>query len=173
MKIKKLAIILLIVSIITILCIYFFLKKDEYVTNKDINFLIVSSYSNYAEEPHFNGTAIADNGNIYTWNEIGHDNTKKYKIGTVEGLQKYILKEAKIKNKKASSDDLNKLKDYITNLEDKITLKYSGADQGTSTISVIIDGNKEITLKSTGDVIGKNKTKEAQKILKIIDKYLQ
>lgn len=173
MKIKKIAIILLIVSIITILFIYFFLKKDEYVTNKDINFLIVSSYSNYAWEAHFKGTAIADNGNIYTWDEYGKVNKKGYKIATAEGLQKYILKESKLKNKKVSNNDLNKLKEYITNLEDKITFKYPGADQGTSTISVIIDGNEEITLKSTGDVIGKNKTKEAQKIIKIIDKYLQ
>ena len=58
-------------------------------------------------------------------------------------------------------------------LKDDIKINYPGADQGTTTISVITENNEEIVLKKTGDSVGENKTYESQAILEIVEKYFK
>ena len=60
----------------------------------------------------------------------------------------------------------------VSKIEDNIKITYPGADQGTNTIAVINEKNNEIVLKESGDSVGENYTKEAQELLKLIEKYL-
>ena len=172
MKIKKL-IIIVVILIISILFYILFMRKNGYVgNNNDAKLLAINTYSNYATGIQFYGTAIFDNGYIYIWREYNNSNTKNYKIGTIEGLEEYILNEAKIKIKKVSNNDLEQIKELVSKIEDNIKITYPGADQGTNTIAVINEKNNEIVLKESGDSVGENYTKEAQELLKLIEKYL-
>jgi len=171
MNIKKKLILIvgLIVMIVGIL-FYVLFEKNEINTNAQI--LIVNSYSNYAWGFQFHGTAICDDGSILTWNNVKESNLKmEYDIGTTEGLKQYILNEGKLKIRKVSNNDLEKLKEQISKLEDKIELTYPGADQGTTSIYVINTNNDKIILKCTGDCIGENQTLESKEILRIVEKY--
>ena len=172
MKIKKLIVIVTIL-IISILFYILFMRKNGYVeNNNDAKLLAINTYSNYATGFQFYGTAIFDNGYIFFWREYNDSNTKNYKIGTVEGLEEYILNEANLKIKKVSNHDLEQIKELVSKLEDNTEITYPGADQGTNTIAVINEKNNEIVLKESGDSVGENYTKEAQELLKLIEKYL-
>lgn len=172
MKTNKLIIILVIlVIIITLFCILF-AKENKYSSNTaDFKLLVIDTYSNYAYGSQFYGTAIFDNGYIYTWKEDNNSNTQKYKIGTSEGLKEYILNEGKRKTKRVSNNDLELIREYVSQIQDDIKITHSGADQGTKSIYVIDEENNEIILKCSGDSNGENTTKEAKELLELIEKY--
>lgn len=160
----------LIVMISIVVIVSLIPKRSDYI---DTKFVILNTYSNYAWTTNFQGSAIYDDGTIYTWNETNKNKLNEYQIGTPQGIKKYIEDEAKKSNKKVSDRDLIELKKYINSLKDNIKLQYPGADQGTNTISVITNNNIEIVLKKTGDSVGENKTQESQNIIKIVEKYFE
>lgn len=156
---------------LSIIAIYSFSPQKS--TNQDTKFMIIDTYSNYAWGTQFKGTAIYDDGSIYTWNETDNTKLSNYKLGTPEGLKDFIKKEAKQTKGIINEKDLNNLKKYISTLEDNIKISYPGADQGTNTTSVINENNEEIVLKKAGDSVGENETHESQEILKIVEKYIK
>lgn len=174
MKNKKLIIILVVaLLIITTISIYIlFTKKNENTSsNENAKLLVVQKYSNYAWGFSFSGTAIFDNGSIYTWKESDNSITKEYEIETIEGIKEYILNEADLKTKKVSKKDLKQIKEQISKIDDDIKIEHPGADMGTETIFVIDEKDNKIILRETGDSVGENQTKEAQELLNIIEKY--
>lgn len=176
---KKFIFIFLAILILILICIFVFYKIFIRYNVSDSNnkILIEKSYSNYAYKAVFNGEIIFSDGSIYTCSFAGSMNdSKNYNINSEEGLKEYIINYGVRKIKKVSSSDLKEIENCIVNLNDtisnnKFALNYIGADQGTSSISVWKDG-KEIILKSSGDVVGENKTEYSQKLLSIIDKYI-
>jgi len=168
---NKLKIIILLLGILIIGVFgYFFFGKNEINPNAEL--LVVSSYSNYAWGFQFYGTAIFDDGSILTWNNEKDSKSKvKYNLETNEGLKEYILNEGKLKSIKVSNNKLEKMKENIEKLEDKIEIEMPGADQGTTSIYVINPDNDKITLKYTGDWNGENQTVESKEILKIVERF--
>lgn len=135
--------------------------------------IAVSSYSNYAWSAQYKGVAILNDGSIYKWDEKDSEKLGNYKLGTIEGVQDFILNEGNKKITKVSDDDLTQIKDYINKIENDIEVNYVGADMGTEQILVINNNNEEIILKSTGDAMGENKSENAQTLLGILEKYLK
>ena len=170
-KITKIIVISAFIAFMSIIIAQSFIQKRN--DNNQIKFMILNTYSNYAWGMTFNGSVIYDDGTIYTWNETSQNKINQYNIGTAKGLKEYIVNEATKSNKKVNENDLNNLKKYIGTLKDDIKINYPGADQGTTTISVITENNEEIILKKTGDSVGENKTYESQAILEIVEKYLK
>ena len=175
-KRNLLIILLLIIVIIIGFFIYKFYDNRHYrdELSKDAKKILVEeSYSNYAWTAQFSGTAIFNDGTIYSWNS---DNNKKengnYNINSADGLKSYILENGKKRLKRVTSEDIEKIENYINNLEDSIDIGYPGADQGTNRISVWNSDNQEIKLSLKGDSVGENKSEIAQELLKLIDRYL-
>jgi hypothetical protein len=167
---KKLKILIVLGILIIGVFGYFFFGKNKINPNAEL--LIINSYSNYAWGFQFHGTAIFDDGSILTWNNVKESNSKiEYDIGTTEGLKQYILNEGKLKIRKVSNNKLEKIKENIEKLEDKIEIEMPGADQGTTSIYVINANNEKITLKYMGDWNGENQTVESKEILEIVEKY--
>ena len=146
--------------------------KDE-LSKDNKKILIEKSYSNYAWSAQYNGMAIFNDGTIYSWNLTGNmKDLENYNVNSADGLKNYILENGKLENKKISAKDLEKIEEYINNIEDSIEIKYPGADQGTTTISAWNSNGKEIILSVKVDSVGENKTNNAQELLKIINRYL-
>lgn len=142
--------------------------------------LIVSSYSNFAWAPSFSGTAIFDDGTIYSWEFNGstYEDYKKYigfsNIETKKGLEKFIIKKGTMKLKTVSQEDLKHIKDYINNLNiENISYKTDchGADMGTSYTS-IYKNDVEYKLREHGDCDGESKNNNVQDLLNLISKYM-
>lgn len=154
---KKVTIIIIVALVIAIIGILIITKPKEEKEYQAPAFLIVKSYSNYAWSTVFNGIAIFEDGTIYSWDyeEITDGNYNDYignnDISTQSGIKDFILNKGTKKTEKVSDDDLNELKKYINNLNDEEDKKY--------------------TLSINGDCEGQSKTKNAKKILDIINKY--
>ena len=137
--------------------------------NNDAQLLVVKSYTNYAWGFQSTGSAIFDDGSILTWNN--NSVVSKNNLMTNEGVKQFILNNGKLKSAKVADKDLEKIKENISKLEDKIEIEMPGADQGTTNIYIVNDNNDKIDLKYTGDWIGENQTEESKEILKIVKKY--
>ena len=166
-------IVIIIVAIIgTTICKNILIKADK-------SLLAVNSYSNFAWSPSFSGTAIFDDGTIYSWKFHGTSNMdyKKYigmnNIDTKKGLEKFIIKKGSKKIKYVSQNDLKLLKELINNLSVDNTnyqKECHGADMGTSSISVYKE-NEEYKLAEYGDCDGESKSNNVQELLTLIKKY--
>lgn len=133
--------------------------------NKEV--LIVKSYSRKDWEM-YNGWAIFNDGTIYSY-------SGNFNISSVDELKNDIFE---INSKKLSSykrvpaKDIEKIEEYINNIEDSIEIEDSETIQGTTIISAWNSNGKEIKLSVKGDSFGENKTSNAQELLKIVNKYL-
>ena len=177
MKKTIIKLLILISIVIAITCTLLLLNNNNSKSkarqniSKSPDLLAINSYSNYAWGYSFSGTAIFSDGSIYTWKENDSSDVENYDLQTTKGLEEYILKEGKLKNKKVSDKDLKEIKKHINKVDDDINIKHPGADIGTYSITIINKNNKQITLKCSGDSTGENQTENSQKLLKIIEKY--
>ncbi len=133
--------------------------------NKEV--LIVKSYSRQDWEM-YNGWAIFNDGIIYSY-------SGNYNISSADELKNNIfeINSKKLSSyKKVPAKDLEKIEEYINNIEDSIEIEDSETNQGTTTISAWNLNGKEIKLSVKGDSFGENKTNNAQELLKIVNKYL-
>jgi len=147
-------------------------SKDE-SNNDSRRILIKKSYSNYAWGSQFNGKAIFSDGTIYSWDSKNEsDDWRNYDLSSIDELTDFLSEYGNLENTKVSEEDLEKIKDYINDLEDDIDIRHPGADMGTTVISAINSDNEKIDLKLKGDSEGENKTKNAQELLEIINNYL-
>ena len=174
-KRNLLIILLLIIVIIIGFFIYKFCDNKNYkdtLNKENKRILVESSYSNYAWTAQFSGTVIFNDGTIYSWNSNNKKENGNYNINSTDGLKSYVLENGKKRLKRVTSKDIEKIENYINNLEDTIDIEYPGADQGTSRISVWNSDDQKITLSLKGDSVGENKSEIAQELLKLIDRYL-
>ena len=172
-------IVTLIVIIIGIFIGYKINGKNRQYQNKSI--LVSVSHSNYAWGITFSGSAIFDDGTIYSWdfNDSDDNDYTKYigdnNIDTKKGLEKFILNKGNIKVKKVSNNDLEKIENYINNLTEEDTnfdITCHGADIGDTTISVY-KNDEQLVLSRSGDCDGNSNSYSALKLLALIDKYLK
>lgn len=180
MKKKLLLLIVFILIVITLIALYspsnHTSSLAQYRPELDIvdkKILAEKSYSNFAWGVQYTTSIIFNDGTIFTWNFSGslndypffNNDSKEYRIN-------YILENGTKESKKVSITDLELMENSIESLEDSIKIKYPGADQGTSCTSVWNSNGTEIKLRLSGDAEGKNKEKNAKKILEIIDNYI-
>lgn len=175
MKNRKIIFILLFIFIIII--IFFIINNNinktyrAEITNIEKEILAEKAYKNYAWGFQYRGKAIFDDGYIYEWdiNELNY----RYEANTVDEQVKWILDNGTCINKKVTLKDLEKIEENINLLEDNIKIEGYGADMGANYIVVWNRNKEKIKLKESGDNIGENKSEEAQKLIRIIDKYLK
>lgn len=175
MKKIIMALVACIIAVILVLVIHKFningIAQNEDVAVDELKVIAISSFSNYAWSAQYRGMAIFNDGSIYSWDETDKETMGKYKLGTADGVQEFILNEGYKNLAKVLKNDLVKIKELINQVENNIELNHVGADMGTTTISVINENNEEIKLKASGDSMGENKTEKAKELLEILDKY--
>ncbi len=149
------------------------LSSIDESNNHSRKILIEKSYSNYAWGSQYNGKAIFSDGTIYSWDSKNEsDNWRNYNLTSIDELTDFLFDYGILEDTKVSKEDLEKIEEYINDLEDEIDIKHPGADMGTTVISAIKSDGKKIDLKLKGDAEGENKTKNAQELLEIINNYL-
>ncbi|MBQ6539047.1 MAG: hypothetical protein IJL76_02085 [Bacilli bacterium] len=125
--------------------------------NSNNNKLIEFSYSNYAWSYVYYGEMIMDSGDIYLFN-CGEKNS-------------YDSKECLTRKVESIDDkDLDKLLKYRETIQEKYSTKNEMNDYGEISISMIKD-DIEIILIGKGDNKITNKSKDIDKVLKILKKY--
>ena len=89
---KSRKIIIVVLIILIVLIIFLIYKKNVENNDSDSSLLAVSSYSNYGFYDDFKGTAIFNNGSIYTWNmNKFRSSDTKYDLNSIDGLKKFVL----------------------------------------------------------------------------------
>ena len=142
-------------------------SADSNFGGKCRSFILVKEYSNYAWGISHSGSAVCDNGDIYTWRKYNQDYGE---IG-------YSLSDAWIKKNgyvtsSIPNSDLNKLDNLIKDVQDEeFKSECLGADMGSTETKVWKNG-KWILLRKHGDCDGESFSRTAQGILNIADKYL-
>lgn len=180
MKKKLLLVITFILIVITLIALYSQSNQTpplaQYRPELDIvdkKILAEKSYSNFAWGVQYTTSIIFDDGTIFTWNFSGSLNDYPFFTNDSKEYRKnYILENGTKESKKVPITDLEFMENFIESLEDSIKIKYPGTDQGTSCTSVWNSNGTEIKLRLSGDAEGKNKEKNAKKILEIIDNYI-
>lgn len=165
----------IILAIITILIFFKINKKDG-----SDNMVIASlEYSNFAWAPTYYGTAILNDGSIYTWefskntNKEYLDYVKGYELDNENGFTKFVLDKGSKSLKKVSRKDLDKIIDLKNNLTNKDTtyeVKCPGADMGSKNIYIFKNKSK-LSLKESGDCNGNSTSKNALELIDLIEKY--
>lgn len=150
--------IILSIIIILLIIIFILLKNSNYNDFNDNDIIIESSFSNYAKIPTYKGTIICNNGDIYSIKLKSNNNFITHK-----------------KLKHVSSNDLEKMKSYISEIESNYNSKSLGADIGTQELCIykVVDGKKEkITLEASGDNEIKNTSENTKELILLIKRYI-
>lgn len=176
MKKKSPLVLVLIVLIPVVLIGLFILEKDGSMLSSKRKILVEKSYTNYAWGERYRGMAICDDGTIYKW-DMPEEYFDEMVIFDTKTSLKYesdmILKYATKNNKSVSSKELEILKTNISNLSSYMSKNYGGNDMGSNIISVWnYDNGSRVVIKESGDFRGENTSEEAQRIIKIVNKYL-
>lgn len=175
MKNKKVIFMLIFIFIIILIGGIMIINKNKlYRTelgNSEKEILVEKAYRNHAWGFQYRGKAIFNDGSIYEW-EINEPHYR-YEEDSIDEHVKWILDNGICINKKVTERNLEKIEENINILEDDIKVEGYGADMGSNYIVVWNTNKKKIKLKESGDNIGENKSVEAQKLIKIIDKYLK
>jgi hypothetical protein len=179
---KKVLISIVVIIIIVIIGLFIcFINNSKTYREDNPNNEILASIikSNYAWGVTFSGSAIFNDGTIYSWNFDG-SNMNEFKeyvgnnnIDTQDGLKNFVLNKASKQSKKVSNEDLEKIEKNINNLTDKDTkfdVNCHGADRGDTSIYVY-KNNEQLRLSRRGDCDGQTNSSSGSKILSIINKY--
>lgn len=176
MKKNKMINLLLIIIIAIILIGIFITHKDRPLYSGKRGILVEKSYINYAWGRVYKGMAICEDGTIYEW-DMGNeyfDELLYLNRFSIQDSSDKILKYAVKKQRKVRKSDLEILKKSIDSLKDKYSSENVGNDMGSNAILVWdYTNNKIIPIKESGDFRGENKTIQAKKIIRIVNKYLK
>ena len=166
---------IIIVICVFVLCIVALIFENKIFDTKDSelndSFLIEKSYINFAWDFTYEGKVIDASGNIYSWNTFDKNDIKD--VSTKDTFTVFLKNKATLLDQKVSSSDLKKIKEYIKSIneEDYADLECRGADQGSKSI-VLYKERLIIKLSESGDCNGTISSKEAEELIKIVDKYL-
>ena len=172
---KSRKIIIVVLIILIVLIIFLIYKKNVKNNDSDSSLLAVSSYSNYGFYDDFKGTAIFNNGSIYTWNmNKFRSSDTKYDLNSIDGLKKFVLNYGrKVKNvSKKDLEQINIFTNNLTNEEVAYDKECRGADMGMEAIKVYNKSKDVFILKESGNCEGNSKSKNAKKLIVLIEKYL-
>lgn len=165
--------IILVILIVTSIIVFFNIKQysisahypekslltDTFANYIDIDddILVEYSYTAWTEVYTYYGQLITNKGDIYNFN---CNNTNEY------DATKCITK----KKGTISFTDLNRIKDYIDNIDANYKTKTISNEEGELTIS--FNKNDEIIiLEGKGDSNVTNTSKDSKKLLKLLKKY--
>lgn len=109
---RKILILLGIVILVIIIGSIFYIIHNLQKSNGNNNILIEDSYINWAWGFQYSGQVICEDGSIYSFDMSGDYGTKVPE--DLKGLNKFILKNAKLENARVSDSDLEKMKEYIS-----------------------------------------------------------
>ena len=173
---KKIINLVLIILIPLVLIGLLVFKENMTISSSDRKILVESSYTNYAWGYIYDGMAICEDGTIYKWDmdsdyfNVKYSSEDNYNLRNDSNrILKYSVKEERM----VSNSDMIELKKNISKLENNIDMHNVGNDIGSDAIIVWDYSNGEkITIKETGDFEGENNTREAQNIIRIVNKYL-
>ncbi|MDR1123210.1 MAG: hypothetical protein LBL61_01060 [Elusimicrobiota bacterium] len=147
-------------------------QKTADVDNKRI--LIEFSGSNWAWAFFYKGTVVCNDGTIYSFNFSG-DRTIANLLSqdpALRELNEIILNRATQSSEKMSETDLQELKNYLKGIKATYKEQSVANDEGQSSIKFYdFEKNEKIIIKSCGDRNITNKSKNINKILKILQKY--
>ena len=175
---KRITIISIIIAIILIIIGVVIGYRNTNNTNKSL--LVVRTYAKYTSSSRFDGTAIFDDGSVYSWNFKGSTD-KEYKkyidnnnIDTKKGLEKFILKRGKKRSNKVPSNELEEIKRIVNSLTEKDTNYEVGcsATQSGNFSTVAFKDTTRYEIKVSGACDGTSKTTNSSRILAIANKYL-
>lgn len=141
--------------------------------------LVVDLYDNHAWDSSMSGTAIFDDGTLYTWNynesQDGafNDYIKDYDINTLDGLKEFILDKGSRSDVIIPNSKLDYLKTGISHLEDDIDYIYScpGADMGQHTLSINKNGNL-VAIGQYGDCVGYSTSQSVVYLISTIGDFI-
>ena len=132
--------------------------------------LIRYSYYNMAWGFSYSGLVVCRDGSIY---EFKFDN--KDQLETTDDIElkaKNILDNTTEKVGKMDKDDLKRLKELLSTVEDNTTSNHVAYDFGQSSIIYYnYKTNETITIKSSGDYNTYNTSDNIDEILDILEKY--
>ena len=166
---------ILITIIVTLVLVYvsfyYFISKSDVSTE---TIILASSYINYAWGFQYNGKAICDSGNIYSFSKS--DRAAYVSASTdLETLNNYILSGDTKFVGRVNDKDLKTMKEYAKTIDNNYTEAASGGnDMGANVISIWdYDKNEKTLLKETGDWNKENTSENAKKLNELIEKYMK
>lgn len=172
MKKNKMIIIVAIVLVIVIgIATLLICKNSE--ESKD-SLLLVSSNYDMKYGASFGGTAIFNDGSIYTWY---YSSTKSeynnyvgsYSINTKDGFKEFIMDKAKKKEEKISSKDLSKIKKIIKKIKEEDIKLNCNANEIKYSELVIYKKDEIFRLNISEDCSSSNES--INELLSIINNY--
>ena len=175
---KKRIIFVLFIIIVLIVSLGIYIKTNQNKESEDHQrntLIVVNLYYNNAWTRICGGSAIFNDGSIYTWNLKGEQaNFDSNQLNNRKEMEQYILKNAQKEENSISKEDLKKLKNYIKKLssdEETITLTCIGNDMGSGYYIVWKDDKTSKILSINGDCYGSLDNQYAEKIENISNKY--
>lgn len=143
---------------------------------KEDQLLVVDSHINFAWRFNFHGSAIFSDGSIYIWDSNkSSDNKPVFDLDKVEVLKEYIKANGIKKDDRVAEEDLEKIKEIISQLtkkETKFTSEHQAYDMGGYSLSVY-KNDVEIELRESGDFVGGSSNRKVSKLISLARKYLK
>jgi gamma-glutamylcyclotransferase (GGCT)/AIG2-like uncharacterized protein YtfP len=141
---------------------------DAPLNSSDI--LIENSYINFAWGFVYYGQVICVDGSIYSFDA----SAKGESDHTFTELSEFILEYAVLEEERVSEEDLQKIREYSSGIDPNQQSKPESTafDAGSNRILLYdYENKKEITLIESGDYESRNTSKDADKLIKIVEKY--
>lgn len=134
--------------------------------------LVEKHYLNYAFSFDHKGTILCTDGTIYNYAYSKQDELPSKPYEKISEESDDVISHVTTFEGRVSEDDLALLKDLLGSVTADYEYDNVAMDQGEDTIIYYdYEDNEIITLKSTGDSIVKNNSKNITKILKTLDYY--
>lgn len=141
-------------------------------TLKNKRILVEKHYINYAFDFDHKGIVICTDGTIYNFVYSSQEDLPTRPYEKIIEASDDVLSHATTFEGRVPEDELARLTDLLTTIEADYEYDNVAMDKGEDTIIYYdYEGNEIITLKSGGDSIVTNKSKNANKILTILEDY--
>ena len=171
MKKKSMIIIASIVLVVVGIIVLFVCKNGK--ESGDLPLVVVSNYDmKYGAS--FGGTAIFNDGSIYTWyyssTKSDYNNyVGSYSINTRDGFKEFIVDKAKKKEEKVSSGDLLKIKKLVKKIKEEDTKLNCNVDYVKYSEIVIYKKDDVLKLSTSEECSSENNI--IKELVSIINGY--
>ena len=174
---KKTIIIGSIILVIILTLVFILSSKPK--TIEDAEVLVVSKDFNFKSGATFGGSAIFDNGMVYTWYYSSTKSDYNHYIGsyslyTKDGIKKFIMDKGKLLDKSVSYSDLSQIKSLINKLKEEDV--QSNCNEGKniySTLTLYKQDEEYKLVTSSKECEEHNPTETMKKLQDILGNYLK
>ena len=134
--------------------------------------LVEKHYLNYAFSFEHEGTIVCTDGTIYNYKYSNEDELSPTPYNKIIEASDDVIEHVTSFEGRIPKESLEKLSSLLPTIKEDYESKNVAMDAGEDTIIYYnYDKNKIITLKSTGDSIVRNNSKNTEEVLKILDSY--